>query len=205
MARRRGVNFRNLKVGVRHRDDHDRSMLVRQLARLGAEVVFQEEAPDAAALRSVEALFFDGDAGPPVGRTSKAAWPDIPLVALIGSEAPSRLEWVLAQEVSAYLLKPVRPTGVLTALAVACREFERRRGLSNEIARLEEKLRCRRFVFSAQLALMRAHDLGEAEAFARLRRLAMERHTTIEVVSIGLLNGTLSSAGRTLASGARDR
>jgi len=104
----------------------------------------------------------------------------------VGSEAPSRLDWILSRDICAFLIKPVRSVGVLTALAVACREFQRRQALDLRLARLEERLRARRFVVSAQLALMRDHGLSEADAFARLRRLAMERRTTIEHVSVGL-------------------
>jgi AmiR/NasT family two-component response regulator len=113
-------------------------------------------------------------------------WPDVPLIALVGSEAPSRLEWILSLNISAFLIKPVRSVGVLTALAVASREFQLRKALRARIERLEERLQGRRFVVSAQLALMRDHGLSEADAFARLRRLAMEGRTTIEAISIGI-------------------
>lgn len=190
--RKRGRSFRHFRVAVLRCEDGDLRTLLRQFTRLGIDATCHDAFPPLDALQDAEAIFFDGDVSLPSGKFPETAWPDAPLIALVGSEAPSRLEWILAQGISAYLIKPVRAVGVLTALEVACREFHLRRTLRAAIERLEERLQGRRFVFSAQLALMREHGLSETEAFAHLRRLAMEKRTTIETVSIDLLSGVHS-------------
>ncbi|SED95687.1 Two-component response regulator, AmiR/NasT family, consists of REC and RNA-binding antiterminator (ANTAR) domains [Rhizobiales bacterium GAS188] len=184
--RKQGLSFRDFKVAVLHCEINDRRTLLRHFARLGVEAAYHEDVPLAKALAGVEAIFFDGDASLPSSKLPEMLWPDVPLIALVGSEAPSRLEWILSLNISAFLIKPVRSVGVLTALAVASREFQLRKALRARIERLEERLQGRRFVVSAQLALMRDHGLSEADAFARLRRLAMEGRTTIEAISIGI-------------------
>lgn len=194
--RKRGLSFRDFKVAVLQCELNDRRTLLRQFARLGVDAVCRDDFAPADALDDIEAIVFDGDVSLPSGKFPETPWPDVPLIALVGSEAPSRLEWILARSISAYLIKPVRPVGVLTALAVASRAFQLRQALRARIERLEERLQGRRFVFSAQLALMRDHGLSEADAFARLRRLAMERRTTIEEISIGLISRSTSGAGR---------
>ncbi|SDR56406.1 Two-component response regulator, AmiR/NasT family, consists of REC and RNA-binding antiterminator (ANTAR) domains [Rhizobiales bacterium GAS191] len=190
--RKQGLSFRDFKVAVLHCEINDRRTLLRHFARLGVEAAYHEDVPLAKALAGVEAIFFDGDASlpssklPEMSKSPEMFWTDVPLIALVGSEAPSRLEWILSLNISAFLIKPVRSVGVLTALAVASREFQLRKALRARIERLEERLQGRRFVVSAQLALMRDHGLSEADAFARLRRLAMEGRTTIEAISIGI-------------------
>ena len=51
----------------------------------------------------------------------------MPLVALIGSEAPGRIEWALSHKADAQLLKPVGNAGVYSALLIARQSFEARR------------------------------------------------------------------------------
>jgi hypothetical protein len=61
----------------------------------------------------------------------------MPLIALIGSEAPGRIEWALSHNADAQLLKPVGNAGVYSALLIARQAFEARRRLADEIASLD--------------------------------------------------------------------
>ena len=101
------------------------------------------------------------------------------LIALIGSEAPGRIEWALAQRADAQLLKPVGNAGVYSALLIARQGFEARRSLAAEIDDLRGRLAERQTVVRA-VALLAARGRSEDEAFALLRRLAMDGQATIE-------------------------
>ena len=48
----------------------------------------------------------------------------MPLVALIGSEAPGRIEWALSHSADAHPLNPVGTAGVYCALLIARQGFE---------------------------------------------------------------------------------
>jgi len=119
-------NFRGQRVLVLHRMDRNCEAIVEQLERLGAVVSVQWPAERVTA-DGVDVVFFDSD----LGFDELFAWEPgrsaLPLVAILGSEAPGRIEWTLAQEPSAYLMKPVGSTGVFGALSIAFHNFELRR------------------------------------------------------------------------------
>ena len=54
----------------------------------------------------------------------KSDWPGMwksgaPIIALIGTETPSRLKWLLELQPASFLVKPLRSAGLYTALVVA--------------------------------------------------------------------------------------
>jgi peptide/nickel transport system permease protein len=60
----------------------------------------------------------------------------MPMIALIGSEAPGRIEWSLKAGAHAQLLKPVGDSGAYSALLIARDTFDAQKALSAEIADL---------------------------------------------------------------------
>ena len=103
----------------------------------------------------------------------------MPMVALIGSEAPGRIEWALSQGAHAQLLKPVGDGGAYSALLIARAAFEARASLSAEITDLRLRLADRQTVVRAVI-LLAVHGKTEAEAYAELRSRAMVARETIE-------------------------
>ncbi len=73
----------------------------------------------------------------------------MPLVALIGSEAPGRIEWALSHKADAQLLKPVGNAGVYSALLIARQSFEARKHLAGEIASLRQRVAERQTIVRA--------------------------------------------------------
>ena len=128
--------------------------LVRQLAlmRISARVVWPQL--DLAGCRGRDFVFFDVD----VGHEGQFPWEPgcapMPTIALIGSEAPGRIEWAIAQGADAHLLKPIGSTGVYSALLVASHAFETMRQQTDDIRALEGRLRQRPSVVQAVLLLM---------------------------------------------------
>lgn len=151
--------------------------LIRQLRAIGLDVEQAWPALPASA-PGADFVFFDVD----MGFDAQFSWAPgeapMPLVALIGSEAPGRIEWALSQKADAQIVKPVGSSGVYSALLIARRAFDERRRLGAEIADLEARLGERRAVVRAVVALGRGAD--EDVAYARLRALAMSWQVTIE-------------------------
>jgi AmiR/NasT family two-component response regulator len=110
----------------------------------------------------------------------------MPLIALIGTEAPGRVEWALRQRADAHLVKPVGNAGIYSALLIARQKFEERKALYREIDSLRGQVAERRTVVQAVLRLTERGQT-EAEAFALLRRLAMDGQTTLEAAAARLL------------------
>lgn len=174
------VSGRSVRLHVP--DARDVVLLHRQLGRMGVGVV-DEGAPDA--------MILDIDREP--SRDVPCAdGTATPVIALVGTETPSRLRWMLDLEPAAVLVKPLRSTGLYTALVMALHAGERRRATLRRIEGLEARIRCRHIVVGAVVAMMTQHAMSETEAFAFLRRRAMARRMTIEALSaeIAAPNGT---------------
>jgi AmiR/NasT family two-component response regulator len=172
-------NFRAWSAIVLHRPHAAAEAVMRQLERIGVttRVVWPElTAADFAA----DVVFFDAD----LGYDGQFPWPaseaPMPLIALLGSEAPGRVEWAIAQGANAHLLKPIGSAGVYSALVIARHAFAARMALMSEVGALRKRLSRRPAVAQAVVAIMRTEGIDEAAAFRRLREIAMESRRTIE-------------------------
>lgn len=169
-------NFRGLHALVIHPDDANRAVLTGVLRKLGLAVTLHD-GPDRA-LADCDVLFVDADEG--LDAETDDADSTIPCVALIGTEAPSRLSRVVRRNCASHILKPIRSTGVYTALLLAVNEHERRRKVAREIEALRRRLAGRRIVTRAVLDLMRVHGIGQDTAYELLRVTAMNRRVPID-------------------------
>jgi AmiR/NasT family two-component response regulator len=188
MSRRHLRSFRGLHALVEHPPGRDLTVLKNQLEFLGLGVTVGN-GTSPSQCQSADILFFDADQGYAVEHEEALRSLDLPVVAVIGSETPSRLEAMLACEPSAYLVKPVRPTGIYSSIAIAMHQFAALRLLRHRLGAAEERLRSRRILFSAVLRVMHEARVGEVEAFRILQRAAMSRRLTIEALSAGFLAG----------------
>jgi AmiR/NasT family two-component response regulator len=103
---------------ILHRPHATVNALVRQLAAIGlnARDCWPELPAEALA---ADFVFFDVDLGFDEQFPWKPGAAPMPLIALIGSEAPGRIEWALSHKADAQLLKPVGTAGVYSALLIA--------------------------------------------------------------------------------------
>lgn len=182
-------NFRGARALICHGADTSRATLEESLARLGLEVTLYdpsstEPKPPAGAH---DVVFFDADEGSEGLATDDV---DVPLIALIGVEAPSRLARVVRKRAAAYIIKPVRSSGIYTALVVAFSEHVQRKAEAAERAALIERLGSRRYMIKAVLTIMRRDGHDEEAAFHSLRREAMRRRIPIEDVARDIVAGS---------------
>ncbi|MHA7971573.1 ANTAR domain-containing response regulator [Rhizobium sp. CAU 1783] len=164
---------------ILHRDHPSVDALKRQLELLHIRVSVvwpQVDGADA----DCDVVFFDAD----MGHDGQFPWPrgfaPMPMIALIGSEAPGRVEWALAQGSNAHLLKPIGSTGAYSALLIAAHAYQITRSQADDIRALEDRLRQRPIVVRAILKLLQQERLDEAGAWKRLRKIAMDWGMTIE-------------------------
>lgn len=164
---------------ILHREHPSVDALKRQLELLHIRVSTvwpQIDGADA----SCDVVFFDAD----MGHDGQFPWPrgfaPMPMIALIGSEAPGRIEWALAQGSNAHLLKPIGSTGAYSALLIASHAYQITRSQADDIRALEDRLRQRPIVVRAILKLLQREGLDEAGAWKRLRKIAMDWGMTIE-------------------------
>jgi two-component system, response regulator / RNA-binding antiterminator len=124
-------------------------------------------------------IFFDADMGHDGMFPWEPGQPPVPMVALIGSEAPGRIEWSLKAGAHAQILKPVGDNGAYSALIIARDAFDAQKALSAEIADLRRRLEERQTVVRA-VTLLAARGKTEAEAYAQLRQMAMAWRISFE-------------------------
>jgi AmiR/NasT family two-component response regulator len=190
-------NFRGARALIVHRDDANRETLALTLRRLGLLVAAIEPGTPspAAAMDACDLVFFDADDGLG-GVFGEAPPPDAAYVALIGVEAPGRLARVVRQRCCGYLMKPIRASGVFTALFLSANEFAQRKREARERAALAERMAGRRVVTKAILALVASQGVDDEEAYRRLRRDSMRRRLPVAAIAREILGETPPEAGR---------
>ena len=112
-----------------------------------------------------------------------------PIVALLGSEAPSRIAWAMQMGAGAILAKPVATSAIYPTLVMAIAIHEERRNVREREALLQERIRMRPLVHRAVLALMSERKMSEEDAYTLLRSNAMRRRDTIEAIAASYLAG----------------
>jgi two-component system, response regulator / RNA-binding antiterminator len=170
-------NLGGASAFVLHRPHPTVQAISRQLSAIGLEVTgcWPELPVEALA---ADFVFFDADLGFDEQFPWKPGAAPMPLVALIGSEAPGRIEWALSHNADAQLLKPVGNAGVYSALLIARQSFEARKLLGSEIASLRQRVAERQTIVRAVAALSKGAEDGQG--YAQLRSLAMGWQVSME-------------------------
>lgn len=129
-----------------------------------------------------DVLFLDGDLqAPPVVPTGPLAeLPLLPVVGLVGVEAPSRLRALMLGGATAFLPKPVYGGSVYSVLYLAVNEHARKLALGTAVEELESRRRLRRFVVKAIMMTIAQEGIDDEAAFQSLRRQAMRARLGLE-------------------------
>src|SRR5947209_4224114 len=169
------------------KDEREIAVARRQLNRLGMTVKEHDPAAALSPEERADAILVDADSIPIKSDLAAVGKINAPIIALIGTETPSRLKWLLDLKPASFLVKPLRSAGLYTALVVAFDSALRRMDEAAYVERLEDRIRSRRVVFAAVLQMMRGHGLSETDAFKLIRQTAMRRRTTIEQLSADII------------------
>lgn len=187
MTRPSPFSVRGRRALMVMRDEREISIVRRQLSRLGMTISEHDPAEPPPPDQTVDVILIDADAIPIKSEQATAWKGNVPVIALIGTETPSRLKWLLDLRPASFLVKPLRSAGLYTALVVAFDSAQRRIDEAAHIEKLEDRIRSRRVVFAAVLQVMRGHDMSETDAFSLIRQTAMRHRTTIEVLSAEII------------------
>jgi hypothetical protein len=136
---------------------------------------------------------------PGIAASAVSDLPPVPVVGLVGVEAPSRLKGLLQLGATGLLRKPIHGASVYAALFLAVNEHNRRRVLEERLARHEERRRGRRHVVKAILRLMQEYGLDDDAAYEVLRRDAMRARQPLETYCEALVRArpSIAAAGVT--------
>lgn len=169
------------------RDEREISIVRRQLSRLDMTISEHDPAEPPPPNQAFDVVLMDADSIPIKSDLATVWKGNVPIIALIGTETPSRLKWLLDLRPASFLIKPLRSAGLYTALVVAFDSAQRRVDEAAHMEKLEDRIRSRRVVFAAVLQIMRGHGMSETDAFALIRQTAMRHRTTIEVLSAEII------------------
>ena len=187
MTRPSPFSVRGRRALMVMRDEREISIVRRQLGRLGMTISEHDPAEPPLPNQTVDVILMDADSIP-IKSDHATLWKgNVPIIALIGTETPSRLKWLLDLRPASFLIKPLRSAGLYTALVVGFDSAQRRVDEAAHVEKLEDRIRSRRVVFAAVLQIMRGHDMSETDAFALIRQTAMRHRTTIEVLSAEII------------------
>lgn len=180
-------NFRGSQALVLVSEQAGCGILLRIFSGLGiTAIVKAPEDVTGEDISSADLIFVDADEGSdPILESGSNC--DAPLIAIIGSEAPSRLSRVIRARAASHIQKPIRNSGVFTAILLAMNEHAHRKRLEREASALRRRLAGRRKVVRAVLSLMTRWGVDEDEAYKMLRSAAMSDRIPVEEAAERLL------------------
>jgi response regulator NasT len=110
-----------------------------------------------------------------------------PIVLFTDEHDPAHVREAVAQGVVAYVVAGMAPERVRPVIDVAIARFDHERELRAQAALGRERHKAQVVVSRAKQLLMTRHQLSEPEAYARLRRTAMNQGLTVAEVAQRLL------------------
>ena len=171
-------SFAGLTGLVLHPSTEVRAQIIQRLERFGIRAEGRwPELSDADA--SVDLLIVDIDRA----EDGQFPWPPqaapMPVLGLIGSETPGRLEWAIRQGLDAFL--PIGATASLySALVLGFARHTERQDARRKDAEVARRLTLRLDLLRAVFAIMQSEDIDEAQALKKLRAFAMVERIALE-------------------------
>lgn len=171
--------------------------LVEMLGELGYDVVSQvgdgQSAVDRAAALRPDICFLD--VAMPVRDGLSAAEEIIAarhsaVVMVTAFSQQDMISRAASAGVMGYLVKPFSKADLAPAIEMAAARWQQMRDLEVEVDDLGERLAVRDVVERAKIHLQSQHGVTEAEAFALLRRQAMDTRVTLAEVAAAALEGS---------------
>jgi two-component system, response regulator / RNA-binding antiterminator len=98
-----------------------------------------------------------------------------PIVMFTEDNDTSHVREAIASGVTAYVVAGLAPERVKPVLEVALARFEHEERLRTELAEVRTQLADRKVVDRAKGLLMQRHQIAEPEAYARIRKAAMDK------------------------------
>ncbi len=111
-----------------------------------------------------------------------------PIGMFVDQSDASMIERAVEAGVSTYIVDGLRKERVRAIVEMTVSRFNAFNRLKRELADTKRALEDHKAIHRAKLMLMRRHDIGEPEAYAMLRRAAMDQTRTIADVAQALIS-----------------
>ena len=111
-----------------------------------------------------------------------------PVVMFVDRSAPGLAEEAVRAGVAAYIVDGLQPNRVRSILEVAMSRFQLMQQLRADLAKAQSDLAGRKTIDRAKGLLMKERQIGEEEAYAILRKLAMNSGRSVAAVAADFLS-----------------
>ncbi len=111
-----------------------------------------------------------------------------PVVMFVDRSEPGRAEEAVRAGVAAYIVDGLQPARVRSILEVAMSRFQLMQQLRTDLAKAQSDLASRKTIDRAKGLLMKERQISEEEAYAMLRKLAMNTGRPVAAVAADLLS-----------------
>jgi response regulator NasT len=111
-----------------------------------------------------------------------------PVVMFVDRSAPGLAEEAVRAGVAAYIVDGLQPSRVRPILEVAMSRFQVMQQLRTDLAQARSDLAARKTIERAKGLLMMERQVGEEEAYAILRKLAMNSGRSVSAVAADLVS-----------------
>jgi response regulator NasT len=112
-----------------------------------------------------------------------------PIIVVLTQEEHHVLSEVINEDAHHVILYPWRVHEMVAAIQLAEHRYTRESENSQQIQRLEEELKTRKFIFQAMLSLIQQRGFTEQSAYAALRRQAMSTRKSLRGVAQDVIKG----------------
>lgn len=113
-----------------------------------------------------------------------------PIIVVLTQEEQHVLTEVINEDAHNVLLYPWRVHELVAAILIAEHRYTRETENSQQIQKLEEELKTRKFIFQAMLSLIQQRGFTEQSAYAALRKQAMSTRKSLRMVAQDVLKGS---------------
>ncbi len=107
----------------------------------------------------------------------------LPVVMFAEQDTPEVIAETVRAGVSACVVDDIQPGRFVSIITVAMARFEETQRLRNELEQAQNKLAERKVIDRAKGLLMQERDLSENDAYATLRKMAMNKGLTLAAVA----------------------
>lgn len=111
-----------------------------------------------------------------------------PVVMFVDRSEPGLADEAVRAGVAAYIVDGLQPARIRSILEVAMSRFQLMQQLRADLAKAQSDLAARRTIERAKGLLMKERQVGEEEAYAMLRKLAMNSGRSVAAVATDILS-----------------
>ncbi|PKG85802.1 hypothetical protein CXF85_03215 [Colwellia sp. 75C3] len=112
----------------------------------------------------------------------------LPIVIFAEYDSPNIIKKAIKAGVSAYVVHEILPQRIESILLVANERFKAVQALRNELKQAKSQLEDRKYIERAKGHIMQQKQVSESEAYAALRKMAMDQGSTLATVSKNIID-----------------